>query len=93
MRTVDGEQLKKVLQGLPKNPRVLVSGNFGTPKALLALFDEIVPEYTLHMLNAQPGIPNRPGVTYESAFVGAGMRGSERLHYVPSRLSIARDAP
>ncbi len=88
MRTVDGEQLKKVLQGLPKNPRVLVSGNFGTPKALLALFDEIVPEYTLHMLNAQPGIPNRPGVTYETAFVGAGMRGSERLNYVPSRLSL-----
>jgi len=88
MRTVDGEQLKKVLQGLPKNPRVLVSGNFGTPKALLALFDEIVPEYTLHMLNAQPGIPDRPGVTYETAFVGAGMRGSERLNYVPSRLSL-----
>jgi len=40
------------------------------------------------MLNAQPGIPNRIGVTYESAFIGAGMRGSERLNYIPSRLSL-----
>jgi acyl-CoA hydrolase len=88
MRSVNADQLKKVLQGLPKNPRVLVSGNFGTPKTLLALFDQIVPEYTLHMLNAQPGIPNRPGVTHETAFVGAGMRGSDRLNYIPSRLSL-----
>ena len=88
MRSVNADQLKKVLQGLPKNPRVLVSGNFGTLKTLLALFDQIVPEYTLHMLNAQPGIPNRPGVTHETAFVGAGMRGSDRLNYIPSRLSL-----
>ena len=88
MRTVDGEQLKKVLAHLPKNPRVLVSGNFSTPKALLALFDEAVPEYRLHMLNAQKGIPNRPGVRYETAFVGTGMRGSSVLDYVPARLSL-----
>ena len=88
MKFFDSEQLTKVFQALPKNPRVLVSGNFGTPKALLALFDSVVPEYTLHMLNAQPGIPNRPGVHYETAFVGAGMRGSERLNYIPSRLSL-----
>ena len=88
MKRVDGEQLKKVFASLPKNPRVLVSGNFGTPKELLALFDSVVPEYTLHMLNAQPGIPDRPGVRYETAFVGLGMRGSERLNYIPSRLSL-----
>lgn len=88
MKRVDGEQLKKVFASLPKNPRVLVSGNFGTPKELLALFDSVVPEYTLHMLNAQPGIPDRPGVSYETAFVGLGMRGSERLNYIPSRLSL-----
>ncbi len=88
MKRVDGEQLKKVFASLPKNPRILVSGNFGTPKELLALFDSVVPEYTLHMLNAQPGIPDRPGVRYETAFVGLGMRGSERLNYIPSRLSL-----
>jgi acyl-CoA hydrolase len=40
------------------------------------------------MLNAQIGIPDREGVTYESAFVGPGMRKSPRLNYVPSRLSL-----
>jgi len=88
MKQVDVEQLKKVFASLPENPRVLVSGNFGTPRELLALFDSVVPEYTLHMLNAQRGIPDRPGVTYETAFVGVGMRGSQRLNYVPSRLSL-----
>ena len=88
MKQVDVEQLKKVFASLPENPRVLVSGNFGTPKELLRIFDSIVPKYTLHMLNAQPGIPNREGVTYETAFVGVGMRGSERLNYIPSRLSL-----
>ena len=88
MKQVDREQLKKIFAALPDNPRVLVSGNFGTPKELLALFDSVVPTYTLHMLNAQRGIPDRPGVTYETAFVGVGMRNSERLNYIPSRLSL-----
>jgi acyl-CoA hydrolase len=88
MKQVDAEQLKRIFAALPENPRVLVSGNFGTPRALLDLFDSVVPIYRLHMLNAQPGIPNRPGVEYETAFVGLGMRGSDRLHYIPSRLSL-----
>ncbi len=88
MRRIDINQLQTVLAGLPKNPRVLASGNFSTPTALLTALDKALPEYVLHMLNAQPGIPNRSGVTYESAFIGAGMRGSTRLNYVPSRLSL-----
>lgn len=88
MKQVNKEQLKKIFADLPKNPRVLVSGNFGTPRELLELFDATVPEYTLHMLNAQRGIPNRPGVTHETAFVGVGMRNSSRLKYIPSRLSL-----
>ena len=40
------------------------------------------------MLNAQPGIPDREGITFESAFVGAGMRRHARLNYIPSRLSL-----
>lgn len=39
-------------------------------------------------MNAQPGIPDRPGVTFESVFVGAGMRASGRLRYYPCRLSL-----
>lgn len=88
MRTITIEEFKRVLLDIPDNPRVLASGNFATPKTLLAAFDQSVPKYTLHMLNAQKGIPDREGVTYETAFVGPGMRNSPRLDYVPSRLSL-----
>ena len=88
MRTISIDQLKRVLADIPENPRVLVSGNFATPFSLLNEFDRAIPKYTLHMLNAQIGIPNREGVTYESAFVGPGMRNSSRLNYIPSRLSM-----
>ena len=88
MRIVTIDQLKKILQDLPANPRVLASGNFATPKTLLAAVDEVLPEYILHMLNAQKGIPDREGVHYESAFLGPGMRNHPRLNYVPSRLSL-----
>ncbi len=88
MRVVTVEQLSKILEGLPANPRVVASGNFATPKTLLGILDKSVPEFTLHMLGAQVGIPDREGVTYESAFVGPGTRRSPRLHYIPCRLSL-----
>ena len=88
MRVVTVEQLSKILEGLPANPRVVASGNFATPTTLLAALDKSVPEFTLHMLGAQMGIPDREGVNYESAFVGPGMRRSPRLHYIPCRLSL-----
>ena len=88
MRIIEIEQLKKVLQALPDNPRIVVSGNFAPPMTLLGILDSVLPTYRLHMLNAQPGIPDREGVTHESAFIGAGMRKSSRLDYVPSRLSL-----
>ncbi|MEI6407415.1 MAG: acetyl-CoA hydrolase/transferase C-terminal domain-containing protein [Actinomycetes bacterium] len=88
MRIIEIEQLKKVLQALPENPRIVVSGNFAPPMTLLGILDSVLPTYRLHMLNAQPGIPDREGVTHETAFVGAGMRKSSRLDYVPSRLSL-----
>jgi acyl-CoA hydrolase len=40
------------------------------------------------MIGAQPGIPDRDGVIYESPFIGAGMRRSPRLNYIPCRLSL-----
>ena len=88
VRIIEIEQLKKVLQALPDNPRIVVSGNFAPPMTLLGILDSVLPTYRLHMLNAQPGIPDREGVTHESAFIGAGMRKSSRLDYVPSRLSL-----
>lgn len=88
MKRITVEQLKTVLAHLPPNPRIISSGNFATPHTLLRVVDEQVPEYTLHMLNAQPGIPDRKGVTYETCFVGPAMRHSPRLRYIPSRLSL-----
>ncbi len=88
MRVVSLEQLKRVLASLPENPRVVASGNFATPTVLLGAVDEVVPEYRLHMLNAQKGLPDREGVTYETAFVGPGMRNNPRLVYIPCRLSL-----
>ena len=88
MRRISVEQLKSILKDLPENPRVVVSGNFAMPKALMTAFDAQVPTYCLHMLNAQLGIPDREGVSYESAFLGPGMRSSAKLTYIPSRLSL-----
>ncbi|WP_433221553.1 acetyl-CoA hydrolase/transferase family protein [Dactylosporangium sp. CS-047395] len=88
MRTVTEAELSRVLGALPGVPRVLASGNYATPYRLLGLADAAIAEYRLHMLNAQPGIPDRPGVVYESAFVGPGMRGHPRLRYFPCRLSL-----
>ena len=88
MKVINVEQLKQILAGLPNNPRVVASGNFAAPRVLLDALDASVAEFKLHMLNAQPGIPDREGVTYESAFVGGGMRWHPRLVYIPSRLSL-----
>lgn len=88
MRRISLEQLKTVLKDLPENPRVVVSGNYAMPKALVAAFDAQVPKYLLHMLNAQVEIPKREGVSYESAFIGPGMRNLPNVTYIPCRLSL-----
>jgi acyl-CoA hydrolase len=88
MRTITLDHVGSILGDLPQNPRILTSGNFATPHTLLAAIDAAIPEYILHLLNAQPGIPSRPGVTHESAFIGPGMRNSPDLRYIPSRLSL-----
>lgn len=88
MQIVDIDRLSLFTQKLSENPRVIVSGNFGTPFKFLEALDKQLGDYRLNMLNAQPGIPDRPGITFESAFVGAGMRNSDRLEYLPGRLSL-----
>ena len=88
MRKVTIDQLKQILVDLPANPRIVASGNFATPRTLLAAADEVIAVFRLFMINAHPGIPDRDGVTYESPFVGPGMRRHPRLSYVPCRLSL-----
>ena len=88
MRVINYEQLKSVLAQQTEWPRIVASGNFAPPMTLLKAADESIENFNLHMLNAHPGIPDREGVDYESAFVGPAMRRHPRLHYIPSRLSM-----
>ncbi len=81
-------RLRQILGNLPEEPRVVVSGNFATPRHLVAEIDRLLPAYRLWALNGQPGLPDREGVVLETSFVGPGMRHSPRLRYVPSRLSM-----
>jgi acyl-CoA hydrolase len=80
--------LVSALESIPGTPRVVASGNFASPMMLLSLVDKTLATYRLNVLNAQPGIPNREGVVHETSFVGPGMRMSDNLSYVPSRLSL-----
>lgn len=80
--------LSTLLAGLPENPRIVVTGNHVTPWHTLGLIDEALPAYRLWALNGQPGLPDREGVTLETAFVGPGQRRSPRLSYTPCRLSL-----
>ena len=89
MRVVETPAVQKALASLADaQPRVVASGNFATPHALLAAVDEVLPSYRLFTLNGQPGLPERPGVVHETPFVGAGVRRSPRLDYIPARLSL-----
>ena len=82
------KSLRSRLRRLPDEPRVVATGNHVTPWHTLGLLDEALPAYKLWVLNAQPGVPDRDGVTLETAFVGPGMRKSPRLSYTPCRLSL-----
>ncbi len=88
MRIVGVDELGRELGRLEGNPRVVASGNFATPSVLVDAVDAAVATYRLFLLNAQPGLPDREGVVLETPFVGPGMRGSPRLRYLPSRLSM-----
>ena len=88
MQQVSDSQLAKLFSALPSGVRVVASGNFATPKALLAMANEHIVEFRLFMLGAQSGIPDREGVIFESPFLGPGMRRSARLNYIPCRLSL-----
>ncbi|MGH3330991.1 MAG: acetyl-CoA hydrolase/transferase family protein [Nocardioidaceae bacterium] len=82
------ESLRRVLSGLPPQPRIVTSGSFTTPLHLLGEVDRLLPTYRLWAVNAQLSVPDREGVELETPFVGTGMRLSPRLHYIPSRLSL-----
>jgi acyl-CoA hydrolase len=88
VRIVSEAALARAFAGVPGTPRVVASGNRAAPLPVLRLLDDTIESYRLSMLNAPAGIPDRPGVDYESAFVGQGMRDHPRLTYLPCRLSL-----
>lgn len=69
-------------------PRIVTSGNFASPVAVLAALLPELAEVRLHALNAQPDLPLHDGVVPETTFVGPGFRRHPRLSYVPCRLSM-----
>jgi acyl-CoA hydrolase len=82
------ERLAARLSALPGVPRVVASGNGAFPGTLMSVVDASLPAYHLFVLNAGPGVPDRPGVVHETCFVGPGVRRSPSLRYVPARLSL-----
>ena len=88
MRIITPEHLAAHLAAGGSPPRIVASGNHGTPWRLLEAVDKAIPAYRLFMLGAQSGVPVRAGVVHESPFVGPGVRGLPSLRYLPARLSL-----
>ena len=89
MRLVTEAVLADRLAALPPpEPRVVVSGNFATPWALVRVLEAAVPRCRVFVLNPQAGWPCRDGFVTESPFVGPGVRSDPRLDYLPMRLSL-----
>ena len=89
MRIVSADTVAARLAAIEHpSPRVVVSGNFGTPWELLRLADSALERCRLFSLNPQAGWPCRDGVVNETPFVGPGVRQDPRLDYLPMRLSL-----
>jgi acyl-CoA hydrolase len=88
VKTLDISRIGEALQGLPAVPRVVATGNYGTPWTLLDAIDKTLPTYRFNTLNPMKGVPDREGVILETSFVGPGMRKNPRMIYYPSRLSL-----
>jgi acyl-CoA hydrolase len=72
-----------------REPRIVVSGNFATPWALVHLADQALETFRLFALNPQEGFPQRDGVVLESPFLGPAGRNGPHVEYIPMRLSLA----
>ena len=92
MRVIELDQAVRAVRDhcglLDHPPRVVVSGNFASPLALLGPLLAELPAARLHALNAQRDLPMHEGVIPETTFVGPGFRRHPRLSYVPCRLSM-----
>ncbi len=89
MRIISEQQLGNRLGSLTESaPRVVVSGNWSTPKRALEIVDANIESYRLFVLGLRHPVSSRASVRLETPFVGAGMRRSPMLDYIPMRLSL-----
>ena len=90
MRVVGERELERRLEAIQlREPRVVASGNFATPHALLRVLERVRERYRLFMLAAHGSLPERDEVIFETPFVGPAMRDAgARLDYLPMRLSL-----
>lgn len=89
MRIISEQELGNRLGSLSETaPRVVVTGNWGSPRRALEILDANLENYRVFMVGSHHPISSRPGVRYETPFVGAGMRHSSALDYIPMRLSL-----
>jgi acyl-CoA hydrolase len=90
VRLISERQLDAALAAITAaEPRVVASGNHAAPRVLLESLARSLERYRLFMLAAPAALPSRPGVIFETPFVGPGMRDAgDRLDYLPMRLSL-----
>ena len=89
MRFVTEAEVSDRLAALPGDePRVVVSGNFATPRELVRILDGSLPRCRVFALNVQDGWPCRDGFITETPFVGPGVRSNPTFEYLPMRLSL-----
>jgi acyl-CoA hydrolase len=89
MDVVTEADVARALRTLPgPEPRLVVSGNLGTPWQLVHLAERTLERCRLFVLNPQEGWPRRAGLVTESPFLGPGVRGDPSLDYLPMRLSL-----
>jgi len=89
MRIISERELGNLLGSLTESvPRVVVSGNWATPMRALEIVDANLESYRLFMLGSRQPVSSRPGVRYETPFVGAGMRHSPRSTTSRCELSL-----
>jgi acyl-CoA hydrolase len=89
MRTVSAAGVAAALRALPgPAPRLVVSGNFASPTALLSIVEEELELARLFVLNPQAGWTCRTGLITESPFLGPGARQGGVVDYLPMRLSL-----
>lgn len=89
MRILDQPAVERLLSGLTGRPRVVCGGSGAAPLAVLDLMDRACETWRLACINAPAGVPNRPGVTHETVFIGPGARGTSPVRFIPCRLSLA----